>query len=386
MNTFHRLTATAAIISLLSAMPLEAVDAKGNVATQKVEMDKYTKIASQWQEKIALMFPKVKDYHKVNLQNYEWSDLITVTLSKNGPGTPSLSIEINKETNQLYRFRLMEPAGVDREGDYRYKTSAGDKKAITDEQAKEKATTLLQSLYGAKAKNYQIISIWREPDRDAPGKTLPPIVNVKSPIEGNGKMATYASITFADDGGIGAYRIETKPTTFDKWYGTDLNTREMQDDILSQPAQVTYDKVIATLSHFEKFPLKNVTYEYHNQTFNVTLKHAQDQGWGSLNVATIAIKKNGQLKLLNYPTLSDKIPARDIAKQKATQFLQSFYKEKAQAYKIQEIMDWTYSGKNYDNQKGSMIQFSLPDKQDAIQIGVNGNGDIFTIYVNDGTK
>ncbi|WP_426444077.1 hypothetical protein [Brevibacillus laterosporus] len=108
MNTFHRLTATA-------AMPLEAVDAKGNVATQKVEMDKYTKIASQWQEKIALMFPKVKDYHKVNLQNYEWSDLITVTLSKNGPGTPSLSIEINKETNQLYRFRLMEPAGVDRD-------------------------------------------------------------------------------------------------------------------------------------------------------------------------------------------------------------------------------------------------------------------------------
>lgn len=65
-----------------------------------------------------------------------------------------------------------------------------------------------------------------------------------------------------------------------------------------------------------------VKYEYYEQTFNVTLKRLY------------------------------------------------FSKEKARAYKFQEVVDWSYSGMNYEIQKGSMVQFSLQDKQDAIRKGL----------------
>ncbi|ATO51540.1 hypothetical protein [Brevibacillus laterosporus] len=50
-----------AVVSVLAVTPIWTVEAKVEVASKKVEIDNYKKMANQLKEKITPMFPKVKE-------------------------------------------------------------------------------------------------------------------------------------------------------------------------------------------------------------------------------------------------------------------------------------------------------------------------------------
>ncbi|OAJ73836.1 hypothetical protein AYJ08_00725 [Brevibacillus sp. SKDU10] len=282
-------------------------------------MDNYTNQANQLKEKLMPIFPKVKDYKKVELENRETSGLAYVSMNQNGQGTSKLRVEFDKETGKLHGFTFYEPSGSDKEGDYQYQTLTGTTKPITDDQAKEQAIQLLKTLYGTEASNYQVVSVWRESDRNIQGKLRPPIVNLKSSLKENKSMATYASIYFTDSGEINSYETVIKPTFFDKWYVADIDKREKQRDILSKPAQVTFDNLKAIYPSLVKAPIIDVNYDYEERAFLVNFRQKIDQQFGDLGVATFKIDKNsGKLASLTYYRPSNKAPTPEVAKAKST--------------------------------------------------------------------
>ncbi|MDN9012737.1 hypothetical protein [Brevibacillus laterosporus] len=90
----------------------------------------------------------------------------------------------------------------------------GTTKTILDDQDKEQAIQLLKTLYGSEASNYQVVSVWRESDRNIQGKLRPPIVNLKSSLKENKSMATYASIYFTESDEINSYETVIKTHFF----------------------------------------------------------------------------------------------------------------------------------------------------------------------------
>ncbi|MDN9012738.1 hypothetical protein [Brevibacillus laterosporus] len=116
----NRWTATVAIVSVFALTPVWTIEAKTRVETQKTVVDYYTKQANQLKEKLMPIFPKVKDYKKIELENREASGLAYVSMSQNGQATSKLRVEFDKETGKLHGFTFYELSGSDKEGDYQY--------------------------------------------------------------------------------------------------------------------------------------------------------------------------------------------------------------------------------------------------------------------------
>ncbi|MGG0753023.1 hypothetical protein [Brevibacillus laterosporus] len=101
IKTFNRWTTSIAIVSVLALTPVWTVEAKTGVETQKAAVDNYTKLANQLKEKMTPMFPKVKDFKQVEVENRESSGLVYVSMGQNGQGTSKLRVEFNKETGEF---------------------------------------------------------------------------------------------------------------------------------------------------------------------------------------------------------------------------------------------------------------------------------------------
>ncbi|MGD8189588.1 hypothetical protein ACQCN2_06235 [Brevibacillus ginsengisoli] len=331
--------------------------------------------ADQYAQHIAVLFPKVKQYKHKKVEQGVRKNIVTVELSINGPGTPVLRMNLNKDPGDLRDFTFWEPIGKDSEGDQMYALPKGPDKEISDEQAKKRAKQLIDSLYGANANSYESVSVWREEKPNEPGKKLGPKVNFRAPIASDGKTARYATVIFGTHGEIDRYEIVTKPVVFDKWFAADLDKRVMPNDEIPTSAAVTYKKMLELVPSLKSLPIEQRVYNDVDDTFTIYWKEKEGQERFADGTAELELDaKTGEMSEFIYKIRSNSGPTEALAKQRATDFLNGWLGEKAKDYKVNRMDDW-----NNGRLKG--VFFSYPDHKGEIIILITGNGEIAQVII-----
>ncbi|MGO0059597.1 hypothetical protein ACTID9_06245 [Brevibacillus fluminis] len=305
----------------------------GQPAALAAPQENLNQLVQQAVEQARRAFPQLKDYKTLKVSTRKGvNEMVFATVSINGEGTRMANLVVNKKTGELRTVAFLEPITTD--GEVRYTVSQGPEgdQPVTDETAQRLAAQLIDRLYGTDAKNAKQVSLWRD-TRD--GIALPPVVNFKAPVGPKGDTARYVSVQFGGNGQIYGFEAVTKPVSYDQWFAAALSARTMPNDPLSQPAQVTYDKLSALYPALSGFKLKQAKLDDYDQTFTIEFRSAAIQKDAEaivkMDAATGALLR---FELEKQKQQMGKGAEPEVAKEKAYAFLQAFYGEKVKAYHV----------------------------------------------------
>ncbi|NGQ96964.1 hypothetical protein G3578_17515 [Brevibacillus sp. SYP-B805] len=374
----NKLVSALLAVSLLAISPAWA-EPQPKIPAQPVKKlpkaDELPKAVFESIERLGQTFPQLKSYDKIDVNDLV-RNKVTVGLLKRDPN--AATVDPNGVVHDLTGLAILELDLTT--GEVQRITMMGKRPSSTEipvEEVIAKSKEYLQALLGKQAEMYHKVSVWPiETFELGQKKRLYSQINYKAPVGGDSGKADYVEITLLNNGDFLEYSRKTLPVAYDSWYGAELDKRVRPNDVLSEDAARTLEKMRTLFPLMRNYPVERII-AGDDGTAKIYLQKDKANPYPG-----IYMKFDEKGEILNFlivdPSLN-KPAADEAAKRKAADFLKSYLGETAAGYRLTGVSANTHTHntpKGPVQQTFARVSFTNASTSETIHIDVASTGDV----------